>query len=572
MPKRISSLAEKCEVCVFSIPRGLNDAFELAVDWNNPPSVTVSQKHKIIRDFMRKFIAKKSKETKIDFYNKALDFFTSKGEILNKSEQREKIKKFKSSFFLILLLIFILPSVYASGLIFNPNSFLINKTVGQNPVLYTQLINTENYDFVNITLDNNIYTQMEKIPILHPGESRNVSITITSNSTIISTFDVYGFFFRDIGQSFVNYSINLTSVNPPYLEPCNLIITKGDRVFWTNSLLFDSVAMSTSNYQIIEGSLISPGQTYFRQFNVVEELSYYWVRYSIPFTPLCKVTVLDSVGYVRDPTKDAYLNLNIAVSSLPTTVNLTVTPLFFSTSITSAQEGTLIVRNTGSLRASGIHLSGEWTSFSANDFDLEPTQSKGIVFTVLPFVFNTSSTNKTYTKKIQVTGNFPTQEQDIQIYVAYASIDSGENISDVDYLINIFCPKYPHSSLCEQDPRVEYRYVYNLSNQGVNVSITQKRLDDLWAYIFDLGDQIKTYRNYDKERFDLVSINVNSTTSDIALLREKMLIMEENRKSSITYLIYFLTITFVVFSCLIAGALIYIYRHKKQLEELRRWN
>jgi len=572
MPKRISSLAEKCEVCVFSIPRGLNDAFELAVDWDNPPSIAVSQKHKVIREFMKDFIDKKSKEKKIDFYNKALEFFTSKGEILNHNEKREKIKKFKSSFFILFIFSLLLPIVYANGITLSASSFTVNKTIGTSPIANLIITNTESHDFVNITLDGNPYVFMDQIPILHSGESKNITITVNSNSTINTNFKIYGFFYRDIGQPFNNYSISVTSPGYPYLDPCNLVIIKGDTVRWENDLLYDPISMSTSDSVVIDGTTITPGQSYQRQFNYIETLNYYWLRYSVALTPLCSITVTDSIGYVRDPNLDANINFDIKTNAQPTSISMSINPTYYQASILQSQEGTLIVTNTGGLTAYGIHLSGDWVTFSTNDFSLEPQQSKGVIFTVLPFVLNTSDTNQTYQKYIYANGNFNTANVNMSVFVSYTRLDSGENLTDADYLINIFCPKYPHSSLCERDPQIEYRYIYNLTGQSVNVTITQKKLDDMWSYLFSLGDEIKTYRNYDKLNFDTVGVSVNTTLNDISTLKDKVSTMEIDRQNSTTYILYFLTIAFIIFSAMITGVLIYMYKHKKQLESLRRWN
>lgn len=587
MPKRLISLADKCEVCVFSVPRILHCAFELAANSSAPPGTKTSQKHNVVRDFMKKYVDKKSKEMNMNFYNEALNLVNSKFEPIEKDNKKNEIinnasaKNFERlqnrrkkimSFISIFMFIFVISFVSANGLVLNQSSITVNKTINQVPQITIQVTNTEPFQFLNVTIVPNSNIIANTIPTLNSGASANLTLQVIGNNSITTNISIYGIFLNNVGQPFQTYNIGVNQTNPISMNPCDFSIIEGDTIVWQNNLQFDPIVMRDSTGTVISGTSIQPTQTYSRQFNTPESFSYFWSRFSVPITPICTVSVLDSNGYVHDPELDAHLSLSLSVQHLPTSISASANPLQFTVQLGNSQEGTISIQNTGSQIAHDVHLGGEWLSFSDNNFDLNPSQTRGIIFQVSPVVFNTAQTNMTHNKNITITGNFETFNIPLSIFIPLANIGNSSNaINDTNYLINVFCPLFPNSILCSPEPRIEYRYIFNQSEPEINVSITQSRLNDLWIYLFGLGDEMKTGRNSDKIVFDEIHSFNNLTATELASIRAEVKDNSNKTNSVVNFVVFMAILFFLTFSGIVTFTLVWIYKNKNKLSILRRF-
>mgnify|MGYP001563037847 CR=1 FL=1 len=515
-----------------------------------------------MRMAMQDFMEKHSVDTKKMF-----------AEIAERNTKLRSVRAISKISALIIANIFFFVSLSAlataNGLVLQTPSVSVNKTYGVDLNISLNITNTEPFAFFNVTFADNLYIRMSRIPVINSGETVTANATIFYNENIQSTARLTGRYFSSIGQQFLTYDINVSANGQ--LSPCDMSITEGDIVRWRNMLQFDPIVQySISGQQL--SSPLQPGQQYSKTFQTPEVLTYYWARFSFPVTPICTISANPASGYIYNPELDAILRLTLTIDFRPTTIQLIPAESSFVMNFADTRESSLVVRNTGGDIANSIHLAGEWLTFSANDFSLASGASRAVIFTIRPAISTTEETNKSYTKNITASGNFQTASLPLNIFINYSNLGIYRNSTDAEYLIRVFCPLFPHSSLCEQDPRVVYVYLQNSSSQAVNVSVTQQKMDSLWEYLFRLGDDIQTYQNFNKgKQEDIVNsnaLNANAT----AMLQNQYAQNEIDRQQNMQSIIYLIIFVFVIFSALAVFVLIYVYKNKKALENVRRWN
>ena len=87
----------------------------------------------------------------------------------------------------------------------------------------------------------------------------------------------------------------------------------------------------------------------------------------------------------------------------------------------------------------------------------------------------------------------------ISIFIKYADIDSGNlttgtSLSD---LLLQFCLDNP--AICNPEPKIIYR---GENDTAVNVTISTRQLNDLFAYMFDQGDDFNVFRDFMKSEIE----------------------------------------------------------------------
>ena len=473
--------------------------------------------------------------------------------------------------FLSILLLGTLFSILAStfvsaGLVVSPSPVIINKTVGQNAPIIFQVTNTESFDFFNISLDSNNVVSSNTLNTLQAGKSANISATVVTNTAGDYVVPLKGFYISNLGGTNANFNINVSSNN---LTSCSFTMIAGDTITW-RSFVLDPITLINADTGIpLEGGVIQPNATIQKQFSA-GVFRYYFTRANFQITPTCTVTVLGTSGLINNPAYDGNLSLKVSTNFEPTSVSMNTLQSNYTLDFTSSQDGLMSVTNTGTKTAFSVHLSGEWFSFSSNDFNLLPGETKGLIYTISPLVQQTNDTNKTYIKNIVVSGNFQTQTVPITIFIRYADLN-GNATDDVNYLLNVFCPRYPTSVLCSPEPQKEYVYVNNFSDAEVNVTMTQKQIEGMFAYLFEVGDTVKTESNARKESDLLKSQRDNETASEIAAIKAKQQEQDEKSegtKNGILGLIIILC-SLVVVAC--AVGVYFLNRRYNIWENLRRW-
>jgi len=181
------------------------------------------------------------------------------------------------------------------------------------------------------------------------------------------------------------------------------------------------------------------------------------------FTQTCNVNIVSSEGYVHNSQYDGLINLNLKILYDPTVIEPTFYEDYYEIKYNKQTEDVLRIKNTGTKVAKKIHLSGEWFEFENNDFDLNVGQSINLPYIINPYIINTNDTDKNYTKKLTITGNFNTIEKNFTIFIPYSKVtsifsgDVDESViieffkyfctEDEETCIELFCSIYPET--CE---------------------------------------------------------------------------------------------------------------------------
>lgn len=467
---------------------------------------------------------------------------------------------------IIVIAIASLSGVHANGLSVSPGSFTVNKTMGQSTTITFTIQNPEPYDFYNITFEPNIYASFPEVPVLASGQSTSVTATILTDSTLNTSLRVKGKYYSTVGIINANHSV---AVNPYSSSPCMLSITRGDSVIWTSSVQSVlNMRENPSNNPIDGAGSVALNQTYTRTFMDTGAFSYRWFVGSWGFPEVCTITILNDTGYVNDPNLDFLLNLDLHVNFPPTTVAAEAPILNYSLNFFDTAEGVLSVTNLGGSDAKAIHLSGEWITFSSNDFDLSPGQTRGIVYTIDPAISRTDETNKSYLKTITITGNFPAISKSVQVFIRYANLVSNStDLSDPVNLITIICKQYPE--LCKEGEKVVYRYVSN--GTGLfNVSITDEQWRDYNLRLINTEDRQERMDNYVKEKLFAMEQAINQTNAKTdATLEQVKQSRAENQDSAQTTQTAMI-IALLVGAILVLAALILIFRKRAKEKEILR--
>jgi hypothetical protein len=455
-------------------------------------------------------------------------------------------------------------NVSASGLRVNETSISVNKTYGNDAPFSFTLYNDENFSFYNITFDTNSVT----FPVIAEIPSKNgikVNAVLKSDVSTLSDIPIRGLYYNNLGQQFKTYYINVTSV-APYVSTCDISLVVGDSVVWNNKVL-DPITMENTAGVPIEGGIIQPGASLQNNFNVAGALNYRFKRSGFVFTPNCLITAVNSSGLVNNQLFDGKLKLNINLKYEDTIVTTYALTTNYTMDFNAEQQGIMSITNTGTKPAYNVKLNAEWFSFSESDFTLNPGQTKGIVYTITPVIVNSNQTGQTYVKQILTSGNFQTMSNSISIKINSANIGSGNN-TDADYLIKVFCPRYPNSTLCNPAPRVEYRYITN-NTASVNFTLTQQQYEDIWAYLFSITDEQRVNDATLKEMVYQITSNQNLSTADIAILRATLEEDKKARDESTTNVLLFVGIAFTLLVMVVGGALIYLNKKKKMIDSQR---
>lgn len=470
------------------------------------------------------------------------------------------MRKLLSVFALLFFLQMIaLTSGLSDGLEILNQSFQVNKTVGQPVAITFSVRNNEPFDFYNITFEANPDVTMQKIDQLASGATISVSASIVTNETLDKTFRLRGFYETSIGASDKTFAVNVT---PFESNPCDLSITEGDSVAWTSKLQSQILMLNADSGLPVDGATLNFNQTFTKQFTTAQTFKYTFSVSGISFPQTCTLTVLPGSGLVNNPDFDALLALKVNQNFPPTVVEAVVPETSYSMEFFQTADGSLTVFNRGGSVAKNVKLESDWLNFNKNNFDIQPGQSVGVAFTILPKVGSTAETNRSYNKTLTISGNFPTVTSPMNIFIQYAVING--NLSDfqnTSNLIDLICRVRP--DLCA--PQIVYRTTNNVSG-GANISITQSNYEALMLAVLE---ETESRQNLDKvvaeNIYDIAQSN-NETrmrADNLSAEVEKLRVLnEDNHRNLLLTVICVL----LVASCALGGYLVIYLRRKKALE------
>ena len=477
---------------------------------------------------------------------------------------------------LMLLFMFLLciTFVEANGLIISPVTTTVNKTLGTSATFALNITNSEPFNFLNITSENRSILNFGVIDSLTSGSSITVTANVTHDSSGLFPVRIVGYYYAPLGHSNVTHEVTIA----PYtflVDKCDLSIVKGDSILWRNNNVNTiKLREGVPNTGIVmDDGTLSYNSTVLKTYPVPREFTYYVALDSFPpTTQLCHVIVNNDSGLIHDRNLDATFNLNLLVNYPPTTLIATFLQSNYTMEFLDQTDGVMSIKNNGTNIAKNIRLSGDWFSFNTNNFDLQPGETRGLIYTINPVIMSTSDTNKTHEKHIMITSNSNTVDQVINVFIRYANIGEALNNSeDINTLLAVFCAKYPKSKFCSNEPSVVYKYVSNGSDAEFNVTMTQEQFKDMWVHIINSDNSRTTLENYIKEKQSENSGNWNITSDQMQQLAAMFQEYKTQQDETTKGIIIFTVCAFVIACSFITGILIVFFRRRQKAEELRRF-
>jgi len=455
---------------------------------------------------------------------------------------------------------FLISLVSANGIQINPSEFNINKTQSEEKTINFTLTNTESIDFVNLTVDNSPHIFMEIINNLSAGETISVSAIIDGTSDFFGEIEILAFYEQNLGQPEDIY--NLTVEDPEGLSECNMDIIEGDTVVWNNEVNGEikMVNSETGN----EITRIQEDSDYQITFNEPKVLEYHFERIGARFTSFCKINVQASSGLVTSLEYNPIFNLNLHINFPPTTIDLLLLENEYTIQYDKDVEDILKITNDGNETARNIILTSPWISFSNNNLNLNPGESRNIGYTISPQISTTNETNQTYKYNITIQGNFDDINEEISIFVPYATVsgfsDSGETLEEIMRNrfndVRAYCQEEinRNKDICAVFRDLESPQSSNNTKQDSNAEIAR-----FLALFKDNIDEsleiIKTENANQTLQIDTIILNQDKESSERTKLSK-----EQDQLRSIIILFIIVIITLVVLST----ALYIIIKIKKE--------
>lgn len=469
----------------------------------------------------------------------------------------------KNKIILILLVLLFLPMIKANGLIISEISTnQTNKVKDVDSSITFKITNNEPYTFYNLTFMDNSVIRMPKVNQLDSGQSIVINATIFTNENFIGKIEVIGFYQSTIGASNKTYNVTVNYNNG--LSSCDMVLIKGDKIQW-KSEVNDQITLrnAVTNMNIV---VINPFDNYTTNFDSPEIFKYYFLRRGLRFTDICEIVVLNDVGLVNNPTLNGILNLSVTNQYKPTNLEVTVLTRDYSLNVFQGTEGVLIIKNIGIEIAKDVNITGDWFTFSENHFDLTPGSSNSLTYTLKPILSNTNQTNKTYTKNITISGNFPQKIEIFNINVSYGEIGPGNysNYTGILGLLQEYCDANP--KICKPDPVYIYRDESNFTNK-FNVTFEEGQVNSMLDLQFDTLDGLNEFLTYLKDMEDTKNIRDNQTALEISNLRSyvEQKFTEETTNTENSNFFLILILSLIVIGLLIT--LIYNWKKYKNYQE-----
>lgn len=358
---------------------------------------------------------------------------------------------------ILFVFIFFISLASANGLqIVGDDHFEINKTTEIEKKITFEIENQEPTNFSNVQFESNPYISMDPVNI-SSGDTEEVTADVIATDDFSGVIKIKGFYESDLGEQEETHEVDVNySDEGNELSRCDFSIIKGDTIKWNNLLQTSLGKIKLINADTEqEVAEIQPNSSYPETFDDPIEFSYYFTRYGIAFTNICTISVLDTSGLINNPEYDTQIFLDIEIIYEPTTISVTIPTTEYEIEAGDSAQDLLSIRNNGGYEAKNVKLTSDWFVFSSNNFDLDSGKSKNIGYTIKPEITATNQTNKTYTKKLKIEGNFETYEEEFEIFVPYMEIDE-DFLKDSKTLEELFLERWEFvKAYCNDNPNAE---------------------------------------------------------------------------------------------------------------------
>ena len=214
--------------------------------------------------------------------------------------------------------------------------------------------------------------------------------------------------------------------------------------------------------------------------------------------------------------------------------------------------------------------SNEWITFNKNEFDINPSEEEWVEFTITPILFSSNSTNMSYEIDIVVKGsNTKEYVERINVFVPYKSISTDFGDSDIDtmnWLLNVFCPQFPTSFLCNQSAGSSGNDSVIYRDADIPINVSKKVIYDIKKDILKIRDANARTNNELKILADKWGITIPELMN---MLNNSVTMQIDNEEKSKSKWNAIWIIGFFVFMIGISGVVIKIVNKKSYRKYLQ---
>lgn len=469
---------------------------------------------------------------------------------------------------IIFISIFIgLISLSSAQLVITCDSYNINITAYDNYLKNCSFTNNHNFDIYNVNLYNNSIITMNDISKINANSTTysNIKFYSTEQNTYNLTPKFYFYYYVNTTLTPENKNVDIYNFE---FRPNILEVTQGSLVTFYNKDNYNVHSVVDQGGEFSSGDILI-NQSWSRTFNTIKN---YTIRDGWVYGSFMYLRVKSNNELILTHNNDYDIIKEFIVISKYNQSNINpilLTPTFVS-EWNGTQEGVLSITNNGSYIAKNIKLSGEWVSFSKNNFDLNVGQTTYINIQIIPYIVTSEETNKTYNKTINISSdNTPKYEINYSIFINYSSnVIRTENTTDwvkYYYYKSVFCEKNPNAPDCHMTPLIEYVPTYNCSDMQFNTTMTVAEWQRWVSSNADLRLSYESLVQSLKESNDMLN---NSLFSLDNKTQESLLIQKENNKLNKDNSLMELAIVVLFISLLVCGYLLYTGNKKLKMRQM----
>lgn len=353
----------------------------------------------------------------------------------------------KLYFFMILNMISI--SLTSATLTISPQPLDISQKVNSEGTFQMTLTNNYNmkimdFEFGDLSTRGFTFPNIE----INSNETKTIDFTFSPTESAHENIQVpISFKYEvELPETQRTHEINITSSG---FSPNHLDIRQDDTILWINK---DSLSHTVTG-ALFDQSLL-PNETFSYSFNQITTINYQDLNlFHAGTINILNKTTLEKA---HNPNYDRNWVINLNTILNPTNLTISNSKENYEVEYMKFKKGLLTIEDSGSEKAELIELSSDsdWITFNKNNIDIEPGDTDWIEYTITPIVFSTNATDKTYELSIKIkASNSEEYTESINVFVPFKEITNDLGGSDVDtlnWLTNVFCPKFPTSFLCNQ--------------------------------------------------------------------------------------------------------------------------
>jgi len=350
---------------------------------------------------------------------------------------------------LLLIQTLLLISMVSANLIITPQPSDLTCKIGT--VCTNQITLKNNYSFE--VLDFNFEGLTEKgfiFPSIEipANSSKTIDFTLNPTTSFHGNIQVPVSFRYEVSlpEEATTYYINISETG---FLPNHIDIKQDDTIVWTN---IDTISHTVTS-ALFDRELYS-NETFSHTFNQVDTINYQDLN--LFFGGTINILNKSTTEKANNPNYDIIWAINLNAVLNPTNLSMENSKTDYEVEYGKFKKGLLTIKNEGAETAELVNLNSnsDWISFNKNNINIEPGEEDWIEYTITPILFDTNATDKNYNLEIMVkASNSNELNQTITVFVPYKEVSNdlgGSDLDTLNWLTNVFCPKFPTSFLCNQ--------------------------------------------------------------------------------------------------------------------------